>query len=465
MLKYPPLLVRLLCAALLSETSALVADTIVLKTGERIDAKITKTTDTTVEAEVRMSSSITDVRVFQKADIANIEKPDPAEEAYADVKAAGPGPNSLSDSQYGVNIHSQLNAFLGKYPTSPHASQVKEMIAALEQERKRVAVGDVKIDNIWYSAADLEKQKDQVNATLLLQQIKSLGQAGDFKAALNLFAQLEKTYPGSRAYPAAVDYAVQLIPNVQSEINTKKTILANDMIERKKGLEVLPDFRKAPLIAAAADEEAQANAALDNAIKSGTKWTPIYPRNVKSIDELQKTVTAETTRLAAIKTAPMHASIAAVADARKEMDSGNLDAATASLQKASTLWSANAMLKDVTADLAKAKITPTPTPTPAPPLNATPAPARGTARVVPSAVAPSPAATPSSGPTAPVNAPSPTPNAPKSASGVPVKSEEKSSFFATIPGALSILGAAAIIGGGISILRKGKDKNKASADL
>ncbi len=452
-----------LCAALLSYTSASMADTIVLKTGERLDVKITKATDTTVEAEVRMSSSITDLRVFQKTDIANIEKPDPAEEAYAAVKAGGPGPNSLSASQYDVNIHTQLNPFIGKYPTSPHASQVKEMIAALEREKKRVEVGEVKIDNIWYTAADLEKQKDQVNAVLLLQQMKTMGQAGDFRGALNLFTQLEKTYPTSRAYPAAVDYATQLIPNVQSEINTKKTILANDLSERKKGLEVLPDFRKAPLIAAAAEEEAQANAALDTAIKSGTKWTPIYPRNQKSIDELQKTVTSETTRLAAIKTAPMLTSIAAVADARKQIETGDVDAATASLQKATTLWSANAMLKDANADLAKAKITPTPTPTPAPPLNATPAPARGAAKVIPP-TATSPAATPASAPTAPITAPSPIPNAPKSASGVPAGSAEKPSFFATIPGAITILAAAAVIAGCVSIGMKLKSKKNASAD-
>ena len=462
MLKLPPLLIRCASLAFLLKTSSISADTIVLKTGERLDAKITKTTDTTVEAEVRMSSSITDLRIFQKADVANIEKPDPAEEAFVDLKSAGPGPNSLTASQYETNIHTQLNPFVGKFPTSPHVSQVKEMMAALEEEKKRVSVGEMKLDNVWYTAVDLEKQKDQITATLLLQQIKSTAQAGDVKGALNLFTQLEKSHPTSRAYPAAVDYAVQLIPNVQSEIDTKKSILANDLAERKKGLEVLPDFRKGPLIAAAAAEEAQANAALDSAIKSGTKWTSIYPRNQKSIDELQKIVTSESTRLAAIKTAPMFASITAVAEAKKQSAAGDLEAATASLLKASTLWSANAMLKDANADLAKAKITPTPTPTPAPPLNATPVPGRGAAKVVPSAAAPLPMATPASAPTAPMTAPSPMPNAPKSASGA--DSDEKPSFFATIPGAITILAAVAVIAGGVSIGMKLKSKKNASAD-
>jgi hypothetical protein len=213
--------------------------------------------------------------------------------------------------------------------------------------------------------------------------MKAQGQAGDHLGALNLFAQLEKSYAGSRAYPSAVEYAKQLIPNVQTEINTKKVVFNNEMQERKKGLEILPDFRKAPLIAAAASEEAKANAALEQAVKAGTKWTPIYPRHQKSIDELQKTVTSETTRLAAIKTAPMLASVAAAAEARTKLTAGDLTGAAASLQKATTLWAGNLETKALAADLTLAKATPTPTPreTPAAPApaatpaaSATPAP-------------------------------------------------------------------------------------------
>ncbi len=362
-----PQLHKIFCLILLLQSATwLMADTIVLKSGERLEATITKTTDTAVEAEVKMSPSITDVRVIQKTDIASIEKPDPAEAEFAAVKAVGSSPNSLSAADYNTVIHTKINAFIGKYPASPLVAEAREMIAALEKEKERVALGEVKVENIWYTPTELEKQKDQVNATLLFQQMKSLGQSGDSLGALNVFTKLEKTYPGTPAYPSAVEYAQQLIPNVQTEINTKKSVYANEMTERKKGMDLLPDFKKAPLNAAAASEEAKANAALDAAIKSGTKWTPIYPRNKKSIDELQKTVTAETTRLATIKTAPMLASIAAVGEAKKQMAAGDLPGATASLQKATTLWSANLLLKDANADLITAKATPIPTPTPSP---------------------------------------------------------------------------------------------------
>ena len=363
MLRIPPLS-RLTAFVLLSQsfTSLLLADVIVLKTGERLEATILRTTDTAVEAEVKMSASITDLKVFQKTDIASIEAPDPAEVAFASVKNEAPGPNSLTVPQYDRVIYLVLHPFVAKFPASPRSAQAKDFIAGLEEEKKRVAKGEIKIENIWYTPVELEKYKDQVNATLLLQKMKSLGQAGDNLAALNAFNQLEKNFPGARAYPAAVDYAMQLIPAVQTEVNTKKAILANDLLERKKGLEVLPDFRKAPLIAAAADEEHRANAALEAQVKAGIKWTSIYPRNVKSIEELQKTVTAEATRLAAIQTAPIYASLAAVDEARKQTAAGNLDGATASLAKASTLWAANLLLKDATAALAAAKITPTPTP-------------------------------------------------------------------------------------------------------
>lgn len=467
MLRKFPSFGRILCSVLLVQSFAgsLIADTIILKTGEKHDAKIIKTTETTVEAEVKMSASITDVRVFQKADIVNIEKPDPAEEAFLSLKAAGPAANSRNLSEYDTVIHTQLNAFVGKYPTSARVPQVKETMAAMKKEKERVAFGEVKIDNIWYTPAELEKQKDQVNATLLYQQMKAVAQSGNTLGALNIFTQIEKTYPGTRAYPAAVDFAQQLIPNVQSEISTKKSILANDLIERKKGMEVLEDFRKAPLIAAAAAEETQANAALDAAIKSGTKWTPIYPRNTKSIEELQKTVTAESNRLASIKTAPMLASIVAVDEANKQIAAGDFTAASASLQKATTLWAANLMIKAATAELTLAKVTPTPTPIPSPAADGVKPIVAETPRMTPAAnPLLTPAATPISAPVVPAATPSPKPATPKTAIQPPAPvAEEKPAFLATIPGALTVLGIVALIAGGTSLAMKAKAKKDISS--
>lgn len=420
---------KTLCSTLslsLLLTGTLPADTIILKTGERLDAKISRTTDTTVEADVKMSASVTDLRIIQKADIERIEKPDPAEAAFLIVKPYGPRANSRSPLEYGIAID-KLKEFLKQYPDSNHVPEVEQMVATLEKGKKRVSVGDVKVEYIWYTAEELEKQKDQVSATLLLQQIRTVAQSGDTIGALNLFNKLEKAYPGTRAYPDAVDFAMQLLPRVQTEINTKRAILANDLAERKKGLDILPDFKKAPLIAAAAAEDAKANAALEAATKSGAKWTPIYPRHAKSIDTLQTALTAEASRMNAIKTAPMHESIAAADEVEKQIIAGDLAAVTASLQKATTLWSANLLTKEATSALTAAKATPTPTPTPVP--TATPKPT------------PKPVATP-----------------PPAAASSPTPEEENPAFYATIPGAASILGGVALLAGIVSFVMKSKGK-------
>lgn len=353
--RIPPLAAVLLASVVTVFPVPVSADTIVLKSGERIEATILNDSSTSIEAEVKVSPSISDTRTFSKEDILRIEKPDPAEAVYESFAPLGNNPNSISFELYLAAITGKLQPFLKNHPTSTRIPDVEALLNKLQSEKERVAKGHVKVENEWFTPEEVEKFKPQISSALLFQKMRSLSQTGDFIGALNTFSQLEKDYPGSPFYPKAVELAIQLLPNVQKEINARRIILKSDLEEREKGIAVLPDFRKQPLLDAAAAEEAQNNATIESLQKSGQTWTPILPRHAKSIEELQKTVTAEATRLAAIPLPAITASVAATQEARKQIAQGDYEAATIILQKASTLWNANSLIKTFQDDITAAK--------------------------------------------------------------------------------------------------------------
>ena len=118
------------CAFLLPilVTSAF-GDFVVLKSGERVDGKITDDNEKTVTIQYQASPSITDERTIPKTEVAKISKASPDEEAYVAIMNVLPGPNSLSLAQY-AQIIARLKAFVTQYGTSRHAADIQQTINA-----------------------------------------------------------------------------------------------------------------------------------------------------------------------------------------------------------------------------------------------------------------------------------------------------------------------------------------------
>ena len=60
----------------------MLADTVTLKSGEKLDGKILNETDTEVTISVQVSATIKDERVVKREDIATVEKVQPDEVAW-----------------------------------------------------------------------------------------------------------------------------------------------------------------------------------------------------------------------------------------------------------------------------------------------------------------------------------------------------------------------------------------------
>jgi len=111
-----------------------VADTLTLKSGEKLEGKITAETAADVTMEVRVSAGITETRTVPKADVTAVEKDKPDDVAWQPLKNIKSGPNSLPKTAYDPLI-SALRGFITQHPDSPHVEEAKKALAPLEAAR------------------------------------------------------------------------------------------------------------------------------------------------------------------------------------------------------------------------------------------------------------------------------------------------------------------------------------------
>ena len=437
----------LLCLALL--TAGTSADIITLKTGERIEAKITSETATEMTLESQISAGIKDERVVKKADVVKIDRVAPDEAAYRAIMNLQPGKNSLVPAQYD-GILTALQDFATTYPESTHLADVKQAAAAFQADKKRVDAGEVKLDGIWLSKAEAQRQRVQIGGLQFFNAMKNANANGDAIGALNAFATLEKSFGGARVLPDAVELARQILPALKP---VTERALENQKIneaERLLGVKNAGPLDRPELLAANQREQAKADAAMAAATAAG-QWPPFAGRSEKCLKAILAKIPVEIARLEKIPVAPMRESIKLADKAQTEFTGKDLAAATETLKEVTKLWPANELGTRLAAQITAAKNPPKPDPGATPPP-ATPGPATvGAATPAGKKAVATPAAT--------ATAAKPAPSAPASATetsetAATEPEEPPKSFFMTVPGAITIVVGLAVLLAGANIFSK-----------
>jgi len=416
--------------------SSAFADTVILKTGERIEGKIVKDTAQQLTLEVKVSAGITDERIVPRAEVERIEKVDPETEIYRVVGTIQPGNNSLSATQYDPAIRT-LEAYLKQFPNGAHTSAVQATLREFLAEKKRVEGGEAKLRGQWLSKAEVEKEKVQIGGLLAFEHMKNQSAAGDNIGALNTFAAVEKSYAGAATMPEMIDLAKQLVasikPGVERAIPEQKVLKAR----KEKGFASVGAADRAEMIAAYKKEMEQAEATVAAAEAAGL-WPPFIVTSEKCLTTLLARVARESTRLAALPVDNMKKSIQRTTTARQKIALAELEAAATALKEATTLWSANELAvrlsKEVAAAqkgsaLKKAPATPAPE-TPKPKVEATPKPSAAIRAAAPLVVA----------------------------------EEEPKPFYMTLPGAIGIVIGVAAVLAGVNIFTKMKAQKSNPAE-
>lgn len=438
MLKISQFPLRLLCLASLG--AAALADTITLKTGERIEARISAETETSMTLQVQVSAGITDERVLSKADILKVDRIAADETAFRAIMNLQPGKHSLQPAQYD-GILNALNAFTARFPGSPHHAEVAATLDAFAMEKVRVLKGEVKLDGRWLSKDEALTQRVQIAGTQLFLTMKSASASGDAIGALNAFVALEKNYPGARVMPEAIQLAQQILaalkPAIVRALETQKVIKA----EREKGFADAGPADRKELMAAYQREQAQADAALSAATAAG-QWPPMIAGSEKCLTAIQAKIAAESKRLDDLPVAAMRDSLRLVEKAQAQYAGRNFAAATETLREATGLWAANDLASLLQAQIMSGKNPPKADPA-TNPAATPPATAAATPAVKNPAATPKPAAPATPAPEAP-------PTSPETAETKPPAPAPKP-FFMTLSGAITIVVALALLLAGVNI--------------
>ncbi|MEA3207757.1 MAG: hypothetical protein QOE70_814 [Chthoniobacter sp.] len=347
-----PLLLLLTGVAVLCGSAA--ADTIILTTGEKIEGKVIAETATELTVEVKVSASVTDQTVVPKAKVLKIEKEQLDETAWQPLKNTKLGSNSLPVAQYEV-VTRPLQGFVNDFPASPHVAEAKKILAAFEEEKKRVEAGEVRLGEKWLTSEEVAKERYQIGALLAYQYLRSQRAAGDAVGALNSFDQLEKNYPGAKSYPDAVDAAKEALAALKAAVDRAQLSYPAIQKEFEAGVAAASAADRPELIAARQRELAKGEAALAAADKAKLKWPAVVPRSDKNLAAIVQKIDSEQKRLAGLDVSKMRQSVQLTEQAQKEI-AEQKPAADETVKKALSLWNANELAKRLQPDAANVKL-------------------------------------------------------------------------------------------------------------
>jgi len=370
-----PVLLSLAVAAFLLATNG-VADTITLKSGEKIEGKVLSETDAELTIEV-VSGGVVDERKVPKADVASVSKMKEDEIVWQQLAGIKLGDNSFpSAEQYDAYLK-PLHAFLAKYPEATNRSDAEKLVGELEEEKHRVTAGEVKLNSAWLSKDYVQRESYQVGGSIAANFVKAQAARGDLIGAMNAFVALEKQFDGSRGYLEAVVFVrQQVLPNLLTQATQRIAAIPAEKAERDRGVKANVGAERAALQQEIDNEKKVAETALAEAKKAGLKWPPFLRRSDPAMKEIVKLCTETENKLKSLDLVKAGESIKLAEEARLDLEKKDLAAAEKKLKQAQPLWPKNEITKRLTAEVtaliaaekaaaAEAKATPTPTPKPA----------------------------------------------------------------------------------------------------
>jgi hypothetical protein len=362
-------------------TCSAIADTVILKSGERIEGKVTEDNDKTLTITVQVTPSISDDRTIPKSEIAKVSKAPADEVAYQAIMNIQTGPNSLAPDQY-TQLINRLTPFLQQYRNSIHAIDIQQTINGFEAERKRVLASEVKMNGEWLTKEQTRKLRIQVGGTFTYEAMKSQAASGDLIGALNSLATIEKSYPGAAAYPDAVDLAKQILNQLKPLVDGAMADLVVTKKVLEKGWKDAGAADRTDMMNSYKRQQARLEAADDIATKNG-QWPPFSKESEKCLKDIQSKIPTEQQRLALLPVNSYRTSVQLSTQAEHQFASGEVVEAKAALKDALAMWPLNEAAKRVQEDVNQIKSTPKPVeiaPEPVPAKAATPAPATPAAK-------------------------------------------------------------------------------------
>jgi hypothetical protein len=328
-MKTPFILTCSLAAGLLSAQ----ADTYKLKNGRSFEAEIAMETEDSYILLIEIQKGVRDEITVKKSDVHSITKEDMSHDAFKKIQQLLPTSDLLTEKDYQTLISENLTPFLEKHPASEHIAMVKDLEVALLDELAKVRAGELKINGKWLTAEGHAANKYEIEAVLALNPVLLHAKKREFGAALIALAAQEKAYQNTKPYHDALNMCLRLLPYYKS--NAQKIVDNAEELIKKRDLSLtrLSSSDKTRITRILAVEEAQYQAQLVKAKKSGGKWLPLNRFHPKSAETVIKSIESESSRLQKIASEGFIDGGAIYREFLESIDKNDLDSAKDQLRE------------------------------------------------------------------------------------------------------------------------------------
>jgi hypothetical protein len=328
------LLISLILTAMATAFAA--ADTIILKSGEKVEGDIQTETDDYVIIEIQVSATIKDRKTIQRTDIEKIEKLTADGIAFEKIKELIPSPplHTNSENQGRVKAAHQI---VDRFATSPHYADAEEILATLKEESTKAAEGYIKVGDDWVSPEDRQKDSTAVDAKIALYQMQVDLKAEKPINVLRDFDKFEVQYKGTEAFVPALDAAQSALLVAAAKVKTAINDFAYTKQERERKWALMPENERMEVEKLYAQQQEDFNKRIDAEKKEKIKWLTVNPDSEASLKAVAELIKKEVTRLAGFDKNVLAEGADLIVQAREEVDKGNYSAATTILREASVV--------------------------------------------------------------------------------------------------------------------------------
>ncbi len=272
------------------------ADVLIMKNGEKLEGTVLREEGDHYVVEVKVTAKIRDEKLVPRTEVLKIEKMPEYEKAFAKISDLSPAPELLSEEGYEVRIE-KLKEFIEAFPKSPKNSHVEGMIKSLEEELTLIKGGAIKFGGGIIPAEDYEANAYEYDAKIAEKKIRDAVHRRDFLGALRGFDAYETSFVSPEGHPGLASLMVQVLGAYGASIAESLRSLESRLATRTSGL-----ARMSP------DDRAKSQRALDTELSQlgqrflaekseRMKWITPHAYHKESLEETQRQVTAELTRL------------------------------------------------------------------------------------------------------------------------------------------------------------------------
>lgn len=291
---------RIAILALLCGTTFLKADILMLKNGTKVEGTILEQNEQGVKMKYRLTPKIMDEKIFPAAEIDKVIKQTPQEVEVVELRKVLPTADLMKADAYEQIIQDRLRPFVNKYPGTPEAKEVEDIIAKLQEEKTMVANGQIKLESKWLSLKESKAEQFNVEAYSIIASMRDKAAKLDYTGALREFDRLifpPPAYKGSTYYVQAIPEAMAILDKWIAAIDKMSSEQPQLEKARKDGLAKLQEPELSKTKNAINDEKNKWRAAYDAERRQKLRWTAPYKYDLPSIQGAQKEAVQELTRL------------------------------------------------------------------------------------------------------------------------------------------------------------------------